>query len=173
MRLLAQRQWFQLAALALLVMCFINCRRRPAEVSAAIIAAGEPEVYSATLTRLAIDGEVREASASSMARRGDWRREQWVEQGSARAVILRPDLGKGYLLDLNIHLYVEFDFAASPAEGLPSTEAARKTIHAPASESDAPAIQAGEVERVLSDAPAPVQVETRRLADQTVQDHPC
>jgi len=141
-------------------------------VSAAIIAAGEPEVYSATLTRLAIDGEVRETSASSVARRGDWRREQWTEAGGARAVILRPDLGKGYLLDLNERLYVEFDFAASPAAS-PPPDGARETA-ARASEGEAPAaINAGEVDRALSDAPAPVQVETRVLADQTLQDHPC
>ncbi|MEN3333158.1 MAG: hypothetical protein V7641_2523 [Blastocatellia bacterium] len=173
MRLLARREWIQLAALALLVMCFTNCRRRPAETSAAIIAAGEPEVYSATVTRLAIDGEVRETTASRVARRGDWRREQWTEAGGARALILRPDLGKGYLLDLDHRLYVEFDFAASYAGSAP-TDAAREAVAAPGSESDLPAaINANEVDRALSDAPAPVQVEARVLADQTVQDHAC
>jgi hypothetical protein len=138
------------------------------------MAAGEPEVYSATVTRLAVDGEVRETTASSVARRGDWRREQWSEAGGTRAVILRPDLGKGYLLDLNNRLYVEFDFAASQTAGVPPTDTARETIAAPGSESPAPtAINAGEVDRALSDAPAPVQVETRVLADQTLQDHTC
>ena len=115
---------------------------------------------------------MRETSASSVARRGDWRREQWTEAGGARAVILRPDLGKGYLLDLNDRLYVEFDFAASPAAS-PPTDGARETA-ARASESEAPAaINVGEVDRALSDAPAPVQDETRVLADQTLQDHTC
>jgi hypothetical protein len=155
-------------------MCFTSCHRRPAETSAAIIVAGEPDVYSATVTRLAVDGEVRETAASSVARRGDWRREQWSEAGGVRAVILRPDLGKGYLLDLNNRLYVEFDFAASQGASVPPTDTAREAIATPGSENQTPAaINAGEVDRALSDAPAPVQVETRVLADQTLQDHTC
>jgi len=170
MRMLAKRDWRRLAALALLVIWFTNCHGRPAEQSATILAAGEPEVYSATLTRLAIDGSVRETITSMVERRGDWRREQWTEASGERAVILRPDLGKGYLLDLNHRLYLEFDYGASPAGNAPIDAASA----APGGEGDAPpAINANEVDRALSDAPAPVKAETRVLADQTVQDHTC
>jgi hypothetical protein len=173
MRSLAKREWRRLAGLVLLVICFTNCHRRPAETGAAMIPAGEPEVYSATVTRLAVDGAARASLASLVERRGDWRREQWSGALGERAVILRPDLGKGYMLDLNNRLYVEFDYAASLAGG-PPRDAGRALSDAPGSAGDATAaINADEVDRALSDAPAPVQVETRVLADQTVQGHVC
>ena len=170
MRSLANPEWRRLAALALLVICFTNCRRRPAETNDAVIASGEPEVYSATVTRLAIDGPVSETTTSLVARRGDWRREQWAEAGGTRAMILRPDLGKGYLLDLDDRLYAEFDYAA----GVPPANVAPAAAAAHGGADDAPlAVNADEVERDLSDAPMPVQVEARVLADQTVQGHVC
>jgi hypothetical protein len=158
-----------LAGFMLLVICFTNCQRRPAETNDALIAAGEPDVYSATVMRFAAGGSASATTTSLVARRGDWRREQWTEAGGARAMILRPDLGKGYLLDLDHSLYVEFDYAASYAASAPSADAAK-----PGGADDAPlAVNADEVERDLSDAPLPVQVETRVLADQTVQGHAC
>jgi hypothetical protein len=108
-----------------------------------------------------------------VARRGDWRREQWTEAGGARAVILRPDLGKGYLLDLDHRLYAEFDMAASRVADVPPTSVDGER-GARAGETEAPAaIHANEVDRALGDAPTPVQIETRLLADQIVQDHTC
>src|SRR5205085_7906022 len=91
-------------ALLLLVACLTSCRHRPDSAGEAPMAAGEPEVYSTTLTREAVDGQVREVTTSRVARRGDWRREQWEEAGGERALILRPDLGKGYLLDIDRRL---------------------------------------------------------------------
>ena len=169
MRSLAQQNWPRLAALALIVICFTNCRRHADEVSAEIIAASEPETYSATVVRQAVDGQTRETATSHVARRGDWRREAWEEAGAARAIILRPDLGKGYLLDINRHLYVEFDYAA----GTPA-DAGRAATSQPTSEgATPPSIDAEEVERALSDMPAPAQVAPRVLADQTIDEHPC
>ena len=172
MRSLAKRSWLRLAALALLLACFSDCRRRPAETSAEVIAAGEPEVYAATINRAAADGAAQEAVVSRVARRGDWRREQWTEVGGERALILRPDLGKGYLLDLGHRVFVEFDYAAGMPSPLTPKGAARETTSDSDSQTPA-ALQAGEVDRALSDAPAPVQVETRVLADQTVQGYAC
>ncbi|HKQ05972.1 MAG TPA: hypothetical protein VJ464_12625 [Blastocatellia bacterium] len=167
MRSLGKPDWSRLAWLAVLVICLISCRRRPDAAIAEIIAAGEPDVYAATVTRLAVDGEARETTSGSVARRGDWRREQWTEAGAARALILRPDLGKGYLLDLDHRLYVEFD------SGTAVPAAAAHDAASPASESAPPAISLEEVERALSDAPAPVQVALRVLGDETIEDHPC
>lgn len=171
MRWLAKRNGSRLVALALLSLWAAGCHRRAAEPLAAILPAGEPEVYSATVTRTVGDGQARDETASLVARRGDWRREQWDEAAGARALVWRPDLGKGYLLDLSNRLYVEFAFAASPASGPPPVT--HESIAAPAATEAPAAIDAGEVDRALNDAPAPVQTETRVLADQTVQGHPC
>lgn len=137
--------------------------------SAEIIAAGEPAAYAATVVRSTVDGEAREPDVSQVARRGEWRREQWTEAGSARALILRPDLGKGYLLDLDRRVYVEFDFAAGTSPTM-TKGAGRETI----GDDETPAaVKADEVDRALSDVPKPVQVETRVLADQTIQGYAC
>ncbi|MFL6273655.1 MAG: hypothetical protein ACJ74G_00475 [Blastocatellia bacterium] len=166
MRSLGKADWSRPAWLVLLIICLINCRRRPPAAIAEIIAAGEPDVYSATLTRLAVDGVARETTSGSVARRGDWRREQWTEAGAARALILRPDLGKGYLLDLDHRLYIEFNSGTT-------APAAMRNAAPPASESAPPAISLEEVERALSDAPALVQLNLRVLGDETIEDHPC
>src|SRR5689334_890048 len=166
----AKKDWPILAALTLLIACAASCQRRAAETTAEMIKAGEPEVYAATVTRLAIDGETREQSTSQVTRRGDWRREQWSEAGNTRALILRPDLGKTYLLDLDHHLYVEMD-AAAPTRALP-TDAARETAR-PDVESAPAALQPEEIDRAFADAPTPVRVETRALADETVQGYAC
>jgi hypothetical protein len=167
----AKKDWPMLAAFALLVACSASCQRRAAAPTTEMIAAGEPDVYAATVTRLAIDGEMREQSASQVARRGDWRREQWSEASGTRALIVRPDLGKTYLLDLDHHLYVEMDSAAAPTRAMP-TDAARETAHGDAQSAPA-SLQPEEVDRAFGDAPAPVRVETRALADQSVQGYTC
>jgi len=167
MRALGKPDWSRLAWLVLLIICLISCRRRPDAATAEIIAAGEPDIYSATVTRLAMDGEARETTSGSVARRGDWRRQQWTEAGAARALILRPDLGKGYLLDLDHRLYVEFDSGTTPPTAAVRDAAPSTSVNAP------PAISLEEVERALSDAPAPVQLNLRVLGDETIEDHPC
>jgi hypothetical protein len=172
MRSPAKRKWLWLAALALLILAVGSCKRRSAETAAAIIPAGEPEAYSATVTRTAVDGEARDETVSRVARRGDWRREQWSEAGGERALIWRPDLGKRYLLDLNNRLYIEFAFAAGPVGKAPPDAAHNPAVQG--GETTTPTvIDAGDIDRVLSDAPAMIQVEVRVLADQTLQDHPC
>src|SRR5688572_24821947 len=74
--------------------------------------AGEPEQYSATVVRTIDDGTTRETSITGEARSGEKRREEWTEQDQNRALIWRPDLGKGFLLDLDRRLFVELDIAA-------------------------------------------------------------
>jgi hypothetical protein len=106
-----------------------------------------------------------------VARRGDWRREQWSEAGSARALILRPDLGKTYLLDLDHHVYVEMDFAAATPLGALSS-AAHETARADARPAPA-SLQPEEIDRAFDETTAPLAVEARALADQTVQGYAC
>jgi hypothetical protein len=166
----AKKERLRLAALALLIAALASCQRRVADPVAAIIAAGEPEVYAATVIRLAVDGETREQSTSQVARRGDWRREQWMEEGRARALILRPDLGKTYLLDLDHHVYVEMDFAAATPAA--QSAAAHETAHADAPPAPA-SLQPEEIDRAFNDVTAPVAVEMRALADQTVEGYVC
>ena len=171
MKTLTKRDWLRLAALALLAACCGDCRRRSMGAGAEIIAAGEPATYAATVVRSAVGGEAREPVVSQVARRGEWRREQWAEADSARALILRPDLGKGYLLDLGRRVYVEFDFAAGTSTAM-TKGAGRETVE----DGDDPtsaAVKADEVDRALSDAPEPIHVETRVLADRSVQGYAC
>jgi hypothetical protein len=99
-----------------------------------------------------------------VARSGELRREEWREQDSARALIWRPDQGKSFLLDLDRRIYTELPLSFSPGrdpETRSSSDDAQRTIDPEA------------VERILDNAPSPVQVETRLLADQTIENHVC
>ena len=162
--------------LMLVVVCFSSCRHPRDTMDTALMPAGEPEIYSATVTRIAVNGSWREAAFSQVERRGEWRREQWsgdggpgLEGGAARAEILRPDLGKGYLLDLNNRLYVEFNYGG-PA---PASPGAMNGGPPTGDSQPADAMSPVEVDRAFSDVPSPIQVERRTLADQTNQGHPC
>jgi hypothetical protein len=162
----------KLALLALLVACAASCQRRAAETTATPIAAGEPEIYAATVTRRAFDGEAREQDVSEEAKRGDWRREQWTEAGTRCALIQRPDLGKTYLLDLDHHLYVEMNFATPSSQASPNG-AARETSRTDAEPSPATASEAEEIDRAFRDALDPIRVESRALADEVLQGYAC
>jgi len=157
----------KLALLALFVACSASCQRRAAETTVTPIAAGEPEVYAATVTRLAVDGEAREQSVSEEARRGDWRRQQWTEAGGRRALVQRPDLGKTYLLDLDHHLYVEMDLAVAPSPAAVTRETARTDVEPTA------VSEAEEIDRAFQDGLAPSRVESRALADDVLQGYAC
>src|SRR3712207_8070457 len=45
--------------------------------------------------------------STRVARRGEWRRQEWVEGGRRLASVARPDLGLTLLVDLDRNLYVE------------------------------------------------------------------
>src|ERR1044071_4008794 len=78
-------------------------------VEAKISAAGEPDRYSAVVVRSVEDGASTVTSTSSEARFGERRRVEWTENGKNKAIIWRPDLGKSYVLDLDAHVYTEFE----------------------------------------------------------------
>jgi hypothetical protein len=162
----------KLALLALFAACSASCQRRVAETTATPIAAGEPEIYAATVTRLAVDGEAREQSVSEEARRGDWRREQWSEAGGRRALVQRPDLGKTYLLDLDHHLYVEMDLAVAPSQASPAG-AARETARTGVEPAPTAVSEAEEIDRAFQDGLAPSRVASRALADDVLQGYAC
>src|SRR5262249_32267495 len=100
-RLLAKRPELPVIGLLLFVLCSPSCRHQKETEATAMLPTGEPEIYSATLTRTAVNGGWRQQEVSKVERRGDWRREDWTDPGGRRAQILRPDLGKGYILDLD------------------------------------------------------------------------
>jgi hypothetical protein len=153
------------AAVMLLMTSATGCRSRTqplADVDPGL--AGEPENYSATIVRAIDDGAERELSVTRIARSGELRREEWSEQGSRRALILRPDQGKAFLLDLDNQLYTELPLSFSSG-GEPETRA-------PSDDADH-TVEPEAIERALGNAPSPVRVETRLLADQTVENHLC
>ena len=168
----------KLAAVAAYICLAMGCNQRSATVnSPGPELQGEPEQYSATIVCSVDDGVERELNVTRIARSGDLRREEWTEQGAARALIWRLDLGKSYLLDLEQRCYVETDI--TPNDDLKSQNQLTAS-RSPSSEAEfAPrgdsrdAVKGETVDRVVSDAPSPVRVETRRLADQTIDSHPC
>ncbi len=171
--------------LAFCVLIATACHRQPAAVDApAEELSGEPERFSATIFIAVDDGVEREVSVTRIFKSGDLRREEWIEQHESRALIWRPDLGKTYLLDIERRCYVESDTA--PSNG--SHNAVKAWSESTASDDRSPEVEpAGRssasasrgslareaVDRVFDRAPSPLRVETRRLADQTIDGHPC
>jgi len=154
-----------IAAATLLISASTGCRSRPQPVADADPGlAGEPENYSATVVRAIDDGAERELSVTRIARSGELRREEWIEQGGARALIWRPDQGKAFLLDLDKRIYAELPLSFNP-EGVPETRLP--------SDDAQRAIAPEAIDRILDNAPSPVRVETRLLADQTIDNHLC
>jgi hypothetical protein len=170
-------------ALVLLTLCSIGCRSKPQPaIDADADAAGEPENYSATVVRAIDDGAEREMSVTRIARSGEMRREEWVEPGGRRAMIWRPDQGKAFLLDLDARIYVELPFSSrtvgKPEPELPDpaskqTAAGDDISITQSSDAAQRAIDPETIERAVYDAPSPVRVETRWLADQTVENYVC
>ncbi len=115
--------------------------------------AGEPDEYSATVIRTVEDGAGRKVFVTRVARRGGMFREEWSEQGEARALIHRPDLGKSFLLFLDHRTYTESE--AAPAGGAGDD------------------VSPDQIERAFGDTPLASQVATRSLADQTVEGYSC
>lgn len=171
------------AALTLLPPSSIACRSRPRpDPDAGPVTAGEPDTYSATVVSAIDDGAVREASVTRVARSGELRREEWTEQAGRRALIWRPDEAKVFLLDLDRRMYVELisplGAGSKLGAGRPGTEAGQAiagddTGVTRASDDSRRAVDPEAVERAVNDAPSPERVETRLLADQTIEDHVC
>jgi hypothetical protein len=138
------------------------CRSRPPETINPLVPDGEPESYSATLVRTVEDGDRSEVIITRVVRSGEMLREEWVEQdGQRRALILRPDLGKRFLLSLDKRTFSEApitdDQRAGPDIGARSRDSADPE----------------EVDRVIGPLQPAASTESRQLPDQAIDDHPC
>lgn len=157
-----------LALAMTIVLLSAGCRNRsrPGESEREDKLRGEPDQYSATIVRTIDDGSERTPSISREARSGAQRREEWTEQGHNRALIWRPDLGKCYLLDLDLLVFVEISLDETN-ESLPD----QSRLHdRPGSDSTSALV---EIDRAVGDAPSPDRVETRMLAGADISGHSC
>lgn len=151
-----------------LVLPIAGCRHRstPGESEREDKLRGEPDQYSATVVRTIEDGSERAPSIVREARSGEQRREEWTEQGHNRAVLWRPDLGKCYLLDLDLLVFVEIPLGETN-QSLPDQSRLRDR-----SGSDL-ASAPFDIDRAVDDAPSPDRVETRMLAGANIAGHSC
>lgn len=145
-----------------------GCRQRsnPAKSEGEDKLRGEPDRYSATIVRTVYDGPTEETTIIREARSGEQRREEWSEGGHNRALIWRPDLGKCYLLDLDLLGFVEISIADSN-ESLPD----QPRLNDRAGGDSASGLV--EIDRAVDDAPSPDRVETRTLATADIAGHSC
>ena len=162
--------WKHTSSLTLLVLALLSangCRTRAPVASNEVepVQQSEPEQYSATIVRTVGDSEV---SVTRVARSGEMRREEWSEQGSARALISRPDIGKAFLLDLDKQIYVELD-SSSNASRQPEINSSNEAT----ARDDQSGIRPDVIERAFDDVPSPSSVEARALEDQTVGNQSC
>lgn len=79
---------------------------------------GEPPSYSAVVVRSFERGSERTETESTYAKKGDWVREEWREGDRRLAAIVRPDLGRTFLVDADRGVFVEAAVAlAAPDSG--------------------------------------------------------
>jgi hypothetical protein len=128
--------------------------------------AGEPDEYSATVIRTVEDTAGRQVFVTRVARRGGMFREEWSEQGEARALIHRPDLGKSFQLFPDNRTYMESEATAARAEN--EAEPGETGVRGAGDD-----LSPDHIERAFGDAPAPASVTTLALADQTIEGYSC
>ena len=168
-----------LVALQLIALT-VNCTRSgKQELATDQQAQAEPFEYTAEVVHtVEVDGQTN-VTVSRIARSGALFREEWTQGGEKLATILRPDIGKSFFLWISRKEYSEVqlgDAAAATSEfsgvetdqnGSSSTPVQRmnsKSIE----DQDLPRSR-GAFEGVVS----PTSTETRRLADETIDGHPC
>jgi hypothetical protein len=167
---LSGRDKLSLALLVLALLLANGCRTRTPAPNDEVepFQQSEPEQYSATIVCTVDDGSAREMSVIRIARSGEMRREEWSEQGSTRALISRPDLGKTFLLDLDKQMYVEMAL---------NSDISRESETRPSNESTArdgeSSFSPDSLEHAFNDAPLPSRTEARAVADQTIGNHSC
>ena len=127
----------------------------------------EPEQYSATVVRTVVDGTSQQSTVTKEARAGELRREDWTEEGESRALIVRPDIGKRYVLDPDRQAYVEIDLS----DGSKNPNGESQTPSHESKDSTGDPVQA--VDRAIDDAQSPDRVETRALPSADVDGHIC
>jgi hypothetical protein len=107
------------AILTLLAVASGCASSKPAPIpppGPATLAGREPDSYSATVVRTFEKENQRSISETRVARDGGMRRDEWVEDGRRLAALVRPDLGKAFLIDLDRNFYVETPIAPSPPD---------------------------------------------------------
>jgi hypothetical protein len=169
----------KLAAVSICVCLALACNRTPTTDEPGADIAGEPEQFTAIIVSSIDEGVERELSVTRVFKSGDLTRAEWTEQGEPRALIWRPDLGKSYLLDIGQRCYIETDItprdvpeAHKESDSLQNRTSEDSAVRSSASVSRE-AITGDVVDRAFGDAPAPVSVDTRRLADNMIDGHPC
>lgn len=131
-----------------------------ATVTVALPAGGEPAAWSATIVRTFESGGTTTTTTSRFARQGDRSRLEWEEGGRRMALIVRPDLGVRWLVDVGDNTYSESRLDTTAAdletdEGTPLT---------------APQIEIA----VAAGAPADGFVARReRIGEESVDGHAC
>jgi outer membrane lipoprotein-sorting protein len=130
----------------------IQCGGRGEKTEPQPLIAVEPETYSARVAQTIERGEQREVIETRVARRGSLFRQEWIERGERRALIIRPDLGRKFLMSLDRRLYVESVIDDQSIGGIDEN-------------------YAKEIDRVFDSQPA--RVETLVLVDQTIDGYVC
>ena len=155
------------AIVLLIIVGCATCRHRShvESIETEKESGAEPDQYSATVVRTVIDGTSRQSMTTKEARSGELRREEWTEEGQNRALILRPDIGKVYLMDLDSQVYAEIELNDSN-KNLDSQIQNRED-----KDSTTDLVQA--VDRVTDDTQSPDAVETRAVGFEDVDGHPC
>jgi hypothetical protein len=162
--------WRHKSSLTLLLLALLSangCRTHApiAGNEVELVQQSEPEEYSATIIRTV---DASEVSVTRIARSGEMRREEWSEQGGARALISRPDMGKAFLLDLDKQIYVEMDSSPNASRQSEINSSNESTAR-----DDESGVRPDALERAFDDAPLPSRVEARALEDQTIENQSC
>jgi hypothetical protein len=118
---------------------------------------GEPDAYSAVVTRRFERDGAERTTETRVARRSDLSRQEWTESGRHLAAIVRPDRGVALLVDLDKNVYVEQPLlgAAAPAG------------------SDAGSLTGDEVEALVAEAGSGTTVTRERAGEETVGGYVC
>jgi hypothetical protein len=92
-------------------------RQEPAAAEPGSLAGREPDSYSATVVRTFERGGERTVAETRFARDGGRIREEWVEAERRLAALVRPDLDRSFLLDLDRNVFVETPLAPQTIDG--------------------------------------------------------
>jgi hypothetical protein len=153
---------FAIALLAAAALALASAACRSSSPPAENITAGEPERYVATVVRTFESGDHIETITEETSRLGELRRHEWSEQGETRVLILRPDLGKPFLLAVERQVYTETDL---------SRDITDQAIALNAKGGDG--IDPVAIERMFEASDHPARVEVKLLPDQVIEGHSC
>jgi hypothetical protein len=152
-----------------------GCRNRAQSGDGEVEPDGEPAQYSATLVRIVEDETRRETSISREVRSGEMRRDEWTEQGQKRALIWRPDIGRGFLLDLDGRVYVEIEITAGLSRESGGAARNQHYVSTPrnAAESDPADATVQSIDQYFDDRQPPIRSEIRVLPTVEIDGRRC